>query len=75
MEPTKEHKGFHEYKNGQRFNPDCPACRGIITTKDTCADCGVELTGISQVKEKKWGGKRNGVLSVENVVGRSDEGY
>lgn len=21
-----EHSGFHEYKDGQRFNPDCPAC-------------------------------------------------
>ena len=22
-----EHTGFHEYKDGIRFNPDCPACQ------------------------------------------------
>jgi len=22
-----KHTGFHEYKDGIRFNPDCPACR------------------------------------------------
>ena len=21
------HTGFHEYKDGKRFNPDCPACK------------------------------------------------
>lgn len=21
-----EHSGWHEYKDGKRFNPDCPAC-------------------------------------------------
>jgi len=23
---VNEHTGFHEYKDGKRFNPDCPAC-------------------------------------------------
>ena len=22
-----KHTGFHEYKDGVRFNPDCPACQ------------------------------------------------
>jgi len=24
---VSEHTGFHEYKDGIRFNPECPACR------------------------------------------------
>lgn len=36
-----EHTGFHEYKEGKRFNPDCPACyvEGMMKDKKECIGC------------------------------------
>ena len=40
-----EHTGFHEYKDGKRFNPECPECKReeLIKIRD---EKQLELTSI-----------------------------
>ncbi len=53
----QEHTGFHEYKDGKRYNSDCPACKDLMTPKDTCPVKGCDFKGPCGNKGKDGGCK------------------
>ena len=50
-----EHTGFHAYKDGERFNPECPACLAEVTqTRQAKLRKGIATILESAGASKEW---------------------
>jgi len=82
-ERVMKHTGFHEYKDGVRFNPDCPACQygdedkqytlGSSIVRDgqpfRYVKMGCSLETLAKIRDEKQN-ELEYILSIANIPNR-----